>query len=98
MGQLTNSIKALDSIYENRGLHLNKDLDYLINAYHEIHSLWIENLKRIDEVKLVVLGEAPLWGAKKSYIYNPDTKNTQFFHRKDLEPILGFTPANKDEF
>ncbi len=29
-----------------------------------------------------MIAEAPLWGKDKSYIYNPETKNTQFFRGK----------------
>jgi len=74
------------------------DQPYLQSSVQEIHSLWQDNFNALEKVNLVILGEAPLWGVKKSYIYNPHTPNTQFFHRSDLEPLLGLIPSNKDNF
>ncbi|CAD7839912.1 MAG: hypothetical protein [Olavius algarvensis spirochete endosymbiont] len=45
-----------------------------------------------------MLSEAPLWGERKSYIYNPNTMNTQFFYRSDLEFCLKEKINDKIEF
>ena len=96
--KLKSSIESLNQFYDKLGLVLEKDLPYLKQAHTEIMNLWHENFAKIKSVKLVVIGEAPLWGKRRSYIYNPQTPNTQFFYRSDLEPLLGFTPKNKTEF
>jgi len=96
MVNLNHSNLALSKIYYSLGLELSKDFPYLESSYHELHNLWQNYFNKIENVKLVILGEAPLWGSKKNYIYNPQTPNTQFFHRSDLQPILGFVPSNKE--
>lgn len=95
---MVKSLEALDSIYIRKGLDLSLDLAYLKSSYLETHSLWKNNIDRLEKASFVILGEAPLWGQKKSYIYNPETPNTQFFHRSDLKPLLGFVPSNKEKF
>jgi len=46
-----------------------------------------------------MIAEAPLWGEKESYIYNPETPYTPFFFKKDLEYALnGTTIRDKKDF
>jgi len=45
-----------------------------------------------------MIAEAPLWGKDKSYIYNPETKNTSFFYKSDLEYVLNIQIADKQDF
>jgi len=61
------------------------DADYLKQAYEFTETLWDKNFKRISDLRLVLISEAPLFGHKKSYIYNPDTPPSSFFHFNDLE-------------
>lgn len=45
-----------------------------------------------------MVGEAPLWGKVKKYIYNPDSNNSQFFYRSDLAYILNQYKSDKRDF
>ena len=82
--------EVLRKLYEQKGLISNfkKDSEYLEKAFHKITKMWLSNLDQIHEVKYLMIAEAPLWGAKESYIYNPGTPNTQFFYKNDLESVL----------
>jgi len=55
---------------------------------------WHENFARVTHVRLVMLSEAPLFGAGERYFYNPTTPFGAFFHFKDAEVILGPGFAN----
>jgi len=48
----------------------------------------MQNYNEISAINYVMLSEAPLWGKRKSYIYNSTITNTQFFYRSDLEFCL----------
>lgn len=78
--------QILHDFYSENGIidHFERDNLYLEKAFHEINEMWFRNLECIKEVKYLMIAEAPLWGKDKSYIYNPETKNTQFFQKKDL--------------
>jgi hypothetical protein len=92
--------KALVEFYTENGLSqsLNSDEEYLHKAYIGISKLWEENADTIESVNYVMIAEAPLWGANKSYIYNLKSANTQFFYRSDLEYILNRPLSNKSQF
>jgi len=45
-----------------------------------------------------MIGEAPLWGDDKSYIYNPATPMSQFFYKSDLEYVLNIQINDKQGF
>jgi len=92
--------QILQDFYSENGIseHLEKGNEYLETAFHEINEMWFQNFDKIKEVKYLMIAEAPLWGKDKSYIYNPDTPNTQFFHRGDLEYVTGVSIKNKQEF
>ena len=81
---------VLKELYAQKGLivRFEKDNEYLEDAFNKINAIWFDNLTKIREVKYIMIAEAPLWGKKESYIYNPDTPNTQFFHKGDLEFVL----------
>lgn len=83
--------QILHDFYSENGIidHFERDNLYLEKAFHEINEMWFRNLECIKEVKYLMIAEAPLWGKDKSYIYNPETKNTQFFQKKDLERVIG---------
>jgi hypothetical protein len=92
--------RVIESFYSNKGLvnEFRNDNIYLESAFNEINNMWIENLRNIDEVKYLLIAEAPLWGQNKKYIYNPRTNNSQFFFRSDLETILNIQITSKKEF
>ncbi|MCP4763469.1 MAG: hypothetical protein GY870_16975, partial [archaeon] len=74
------------------------DEKYLSVAFKEIEKIWMQNYNEITKINYVMLSEAPLWGERKNYIYNPIIKNTQFFYRSDLEFCLKETIKDKVEF
>ncbi len=93
--------KILREFYAKKGLisHFDKDSEYLENAFNKITEIWFANLAQIQEVKYLMIAEAPLWGSKEGYIYNPDTSFTQFFFKSDLDSILdGVTVSDKTDF
>lgn len=92
--------QIIESFYDSFGLatKFEKDNIYLKNAFDEIKNIWLDNFDKISEIKYLLIAEAPLWGKKKKYIYNPETNNTQFFYRSDLEKILDISILNKREF
>lgn len=92
--------QILHDFYSENGIidHFERDNLYLEKAFHEINEMWFRNLECIKEVKYLMIAEAPLWGKDKSYIYNPETKNTQFFQKKDLERVIGLNVYNKLDF
>jgi hypothetical protein len=75
-----------------------QDNEYLEDAFNEITGIWFNNLDQINEIKYLIIAEAPLWGKSKSYIYNPNTPCTQFFYKSDLEYILDTQIKDKAEF
>lgn len=90
----------LKEYYVRNGLASSfpSDEEYLRSAYEMIEKLWMENLNAIKGIKYVMLAEAPLWGCTQKYIYNPDTENTQFFYRSDLEHALNQPIKSKRDF
>ena len=92
--------RILQDFYSENGIidYFERDNLYLEKAFHEINEMWFRNLECIKEVKYLMIAEAPLWGKNKSYIYNPDTKNTSFFYKSDLEYVLNIQIADKQDF
>jgi len=66
----------------------DSDCAYLKDAFARTERMWSENFARVSRVRLVMLSEAPLFGAEASYIYNPLTRPTVFFRISDAEAIL----------
>lgn len=92
--------KILKEFYDKNRVSsgFDKDSVYLENAFNDIYRIWLDNFNRINTVNYLMIAEAPLWGKAKKYIYNPETKNSQFFHLKDLGDILNKSIGNKKEF
>jgi hypothetical protein len=92
--------KILNSFYKKNRLSENfeKDNLYLEKAFNDINNIWFENLNQIETVNFLMIGEAPLWGQIKKYIYNPKIKNSQFFYRSDLGDILNKNINDKQDF
>lgn len=96
----TDNKKFLKAFYDQRGLSSKFDNDciYLEKAFNDIYKIWLDNLNQIETVNYIMLAEAPLWGQKKKYIYNPEINNSQFFYRSDLSDILNKHIADKQDF
>lgn len=92
--------QIIESFYNKLGLtnEFDKDNIYLERAFNEINEIWLKNFQNIEKVKYLMIAEAPLWGHKKKYIYNPKTNNSQFFYRSDLETILNIRIPDKKDF
>ena len=92
--------QILHDFYSENGVidYFERDNLYLEKAFHEINEMWFRNLECIKEVKYLMIAEAPLWGKDKSYIYNPETKNTSFFYKSDLEYVLNIQIADNQDF
>ena len=63
------------------------ELIYLRDAYLETERIWLEEVKKITAPRIVLLGEAPLYGKEKNYIYNPKTPPSSFLRASDFEDI-----------
>jgi hypothetical protein len=94
------SKEFLRNFYSINGLEsfFNKDNDYLERAFMDIYELWRINYEQINEINYVMIAEAPLWGKERKYIYNPATKNSQFFYRSDLGDVIKENISTKQEF
>ena len=75
----------------------DSDCAYLERAFNEINTIWLENLEKITTVNFIMLAEAPLWSKSRSYIYNPDTRHSQFFFHNDLNLALGLEEVKKSD-
>mgnify|MGYP001767277953 CR=1 FL=1 len=92
--------EILSNFYITNGLEnfFKTDCEYLENAFIEINELWKTNFNKIREINYIMIAEAPLWGKKKNYIYNPETNNSQFFYRTDLGDVIGESILSKLDF
>ena len=92
--------QILKEFYTQLGIEkeFQDDLTYLKTSFEEITRIWLENFNQIRIVKYLMIAEAPLWGEDKKYIYNPNTNNSQFFFRSDLEDVLNIQIPDKKEF
>ncbi len=61
-----------------------RELEYLENAFVTCERLWSQQVARVTQPKLVVIGEAPLFGDKKSYVYSPATPQSSFLYASDF--------------
>lgn len=91
---------TLKQFYIKKGLKdcFETEENYLRNSFFEMEELWNTQFNRIDKVNYVMFSESPLWGYQKKYIYNPETKLSQFFYKSDLEFVLGKKIEHKNEF
>jgi tyrosyl-tRNA synthetase len=92
--------KSLKELYLKKKIFVfyNSDKEYLHCAYEEIETLWYKQFAKAYPINYVMLSEAPLWGDKRNYIYNPNSNYTQFFYREDLEAVLNRPIPNKEIF
>ncbi|HEX3045323.1 MAG TPA: hypothetical protein VHY08_11235 [Bacillota bacterium] len=100
MNALISSLeKELYDFYRNFGVsdRFKGDFIYLANAYDEIEKLWLKQFTQMQRVKYIMLSEAPLFGEKKSYIYNEDAPQTQFFYFTDVQAFIGSPINSKQE-
>lgn len=85
--------------YEANSLLTGDELDLIFEDYELIEKAWQHNFKKINKLKLLILGEAPL--SFKQYIYNEEnSNNTNFFYWKHLDAInqtLGIDVNIKDK-
>ena len=65
----------------------DEECAYLKAAFIASERMWEENLAKVATVKLVMLSEAPLFGAAQRYFYNTATRLSSFFYFKDAEEI-----------
>lgn len=65
----------------------HSDIEYLKNAFIEIEEFWLSSVKEIGQPRFIILGEAPLYGASKSYVYNPNSKVTSFLRPTDFPGV-----------
>jgi hypothetical protein len=61
-----------------------KDEEYLRNAFEFTENLWFQQFDSIKDIKFIMLSEAPLFGTKRIYFYNPESEFTSFFYFDDL--------------
>ncbi|MGA1600469.1 MAG: hypothetical protein ACO4AU_15580 [bacterium] len=80
--------KTLNSFYQAKGKDPSPDEGQLLTAYEHTESLWWENLSRVRQVRYLLVGEAPLYGEKRAYIYNPETPGTAFLGKSTVEKLL----------
>ena len=83
---------TLTSLYGKNSEKLDRDFNYLWDAFQHTEELWWENIREIGQVKYILIAEAPLYGEKRSYIYNPDFGRTpflEFTHINFLSQKLG---------
>lgn len=92
--------RSLKELYNSKGLMecFEKEENYLKNSFYEMEELWNTQFERIKKMKYVMFSESPLWGYEKKYLYNSETKLSQFFYKSDLEFVLGKKIEHKDEF
>lgn len=98
-GELTAFMQPLSVLYQDNNVidRLNDNLEYLLAAHREIESFWEDNFKELDHCRLVLFSEAPLFGAARTYIYNPASPPTQFMYPSDLDLLLASPVRNKTD-
>ena len=92
--------ESLNRFYGKDLEKLEKDIDYLWDAFCHTEDLWWKNINQITEVRYVLIAEAPLYGEKRSYIYNPETSGTVFLGLSTvakLLELLGHQPTVKSK-
>ena len=82
---------ALEELYTERGIdkEFESDASYLWEAHQRVEELWHGAFGRAPFVRFVLLAEAPTWGPKESYFYNPAAGTTSFFSYSDATPLVG---------
>ena len=71
-----------------------KELLYLEKAFFDIEHKWHQALDEIKEPRFIILGEAPLYGNKGSYIYSTKSPATTFLRPSDFPNLHGQREKN----
>lgn len=86
---ISNSLKE---VYQEQNIieHFEENESYLKNAFEITEKLWEEQFNKIDQLRIIMISESPLFGNSQRYIYNLNTPTSAFFHFKDLEAFLEY--------
>ena len=68
---------------------LEMDGTYLKHAYESVEALWHAEYSKFCDIRLVLLAESPLFGERKSYIYNPVAGASAFLTYQDFTEVFG---------
>lgn len=71
--------------YLPKNLIDKKEVSFLWEEYLQTEKYWERNLTKINNVKLIILGEAPL--NSDAYIYNKASKDSSFLYAKHIKSI-----------
>lgn len=70
--------------------YYNHDRPNLYKAFIEIEQLWEDQFSRLNNIKYLMLSEAPLWGEKELYIYNVKTPpRGNFLPMSGIQKVTG---------
>jgi len=91
--------KFLQNLYQKYGCseYFNSDFKYLSESIAQIEHLWEDSINKLTNVKLIILAEAPMWGDKERFFYNPEVGHSQFFYYSDLSGINQNVISSKKE-
>lgn len=76
----------LENVLKANTTHNWKDdeIAYLRDAFEDIERMWAQGTIDIKRPSVILIGEAPLYGAKRSYIYSPHIGHTSFLYLGDI--------------
>ena len=82
---------VLDELYKKMAITKLTEMDrhYFKHSIMQTELRWGKAFAQMSEIRFVLLGEAPLFGEKESYFYNPASGATSFFTYKDAEVVCG---------
>jgi hypothetical protein len=60
------------------------ELTYLQDSYVEIEAIWEKYRSNLSKINYIILGEAPLYGADKKYIYSENGEPSTFLRPSDF--------------
>ena len=81
--------QSLSHLYGVDSKNFQKDFEYLWDAFCHTEDLWSKNMQQISKVKYILIAEAPLYGEKRSYIYNHQSSGATFLGISTVRKILG---------
>ena len=86
------SSNAIMEIYRENKIEksFKEDEAYLAEAYEVTEKFWHDQFRKIEDVRVIMISEAPLFGPAQTYIYNPESKPTAFFYYQDLKAFESF--------
>ena len=60
---------SLKEVYQEQNIldHFEEDESYLKNAFEITEELWEEQFKKIDNLKIIMISESPLFGDTQRY-------------------------------